>query len=82
MSPTTNCNHETLTPGGRCENCEREPVGRIICQTSEALQDLFAQTGDDVPEAASPLLPDPPSIIKALECLRQCMFPGRWLPQA
>jgi len=75
-------NERLATPGGRCENCEREAVGRTICRTSEALSALFAATDADVPDGASPRLPDPPSVIRALECLRQCMFPGRWLPEA
>lgn len=69
-------------PSTCCDVCEREPVGRTICQTAEALGALFVQTDDDVPNGCSAHLPDTQSVLRALTCLRQTMFPGRWLPEA
>ncbi len=74
------CDANQPTPS--CETCEREPVGRTICRTAEALGNLFLQTEEDVPHACSPYTPDTRGVLQALECLRQCMFPGRWLPEA
>jgi serine O-acetyltransferase len=75
-------NPQTCTPSARCETCEREPAGRIICQTAEALNALFDKTDADVANGCCSQLPDPQTVIKALECLRQCIFPGRWLAEA
>ena len=69
-------------PATRCETCEREPVGRTICQTAEALGALFVQTDEDFADGCTAQLPDTTSVLAALACLRQCMFPGRWLPEA
>lgn len=66
----------------RCEACPREPVSRTICRTSEALGNLSMRTDSDVPNGCSSSLPDTAAVIEALTCLRQCMFPGRWLPEA
>ncbi|MDI9587018.1 MAG: serine acetyltransferase [Acidobacteriota bacterium] len=66
----------------RCEACPREPIPHIICRTSEALGNLSVRTDEDVPDGCSASLPDTRGVIEALTCLRQCMFPGRWLPEA
>jgi serine O-acetyltransferase len=71
-----------LAGNPRCETCPREPAARVICRTSEAIGALFAVTDDDVPNGCSAHLPDTRSVVQALECLRQCMFPGRWLPDS
>lgn len=65
-----------------CETCQREPVPRAICRTAEALAASFVLTDADLPDGCSAHLPEAGSVRQALECLRQCMFPGRWLPEA
>lgn len=66
--------------GGRCLVCSRRDVSRVICRTSEAIGELFVETTQDVPNGCSAFLPDTQSVVLALQCLRQCMFPSRWLP--
>jgi len=75
---------DTLPPtdSALCETCARSSAPRIICQTSEAISATFLITEADVPNGCSLNLPDARSVVRALECLRQCMFPGRWLTEA
>ncbi len=65
----------------RCEVCGRASAPRAICKASEALSNLFAQVEADVPDGCSRTLPDTQSVVQALDCLRQCMFPARWLSE-